>query len=74
MTPPGKLGRHAWLLAAAGVAVLVAVHLIAFGFVAAALALPAAAVALLAAVALVNHLGLLGSLGAWLRRRGRSAS
>lgn len=57
------------ILASAGVAVLLAAHLIVFGFAASHLALPTVAVAGLVALAVAKHLGLLAPLVAWLGRR-----
>jgi hypothetical protein len=57
------------VLAGAAVVALLAAHLLMFGFAVRHLALPAAAVAGLAALTIGKHLGLLAPLAARLRRR-----
>lgn len=47
---------------------LVAAHLAAFGLLRSRLTLPVATAAGVAALAIAAHLGVLGPLGAWLRR------
>lgn len=57
------------VLAGAAVAVLLAAHVLVFGFAIGRLALPVAAAIGLAVLAIAKHLGLLASLAAWARRR-----
>jgi hypothetical protein len=57
------------ILAGLEVVLLLAAHVLVFGLAVRHLALPIAAVAALAVVALAKHMGLLASLVAWLRRR-----
>jgi hypothetical protein len=57
------------ILAVLAAALLLAAHALLFGLAVRHLALPVAAVAALAVVALAKHMGLLGAFVAWLRRR-----